>query len=600
MNNKRIRTFYVLALAVILLTTASMSAQINAFQGANELMMTEQSTFLDFLGSTFGPDSSSKLHFTSVIDPKGQSFSFSLDPGSTYMGEPIALSVSGELDSSDQWHVSSSGSYRGSDFTVSSKYISSLSSGFGFQQPPAYNGALSNIYFAQRWNISPTCCWQPFTSTACTDVWSVGGSDYQYCYQVDPNTGAPIPGSAYYQYSQGMVSNGNTFNWAFNGANTGANYFGYIDTRGTSFTDGSQGSSTSVLSPLSVSTTTFFADLGSGANVYNPAEGWQVSGNGALGGSFTAASQFTAAASGGVSRIDIGIGYLSGMNLFNVALYTDDGGLPGNELANWDSLSSQMDIGLCCGVVSLSDISGVSLSAGNNYFLVLQPTDINGTAALAWNKNSQNIMGEQLYSTDGGQTWNSNGQQLLGAFDLLSQPQGIMVPANQFQLSGPASITQIDLGVGYVSGDNFFTVDIFADNAGQPGQLLYESSPTSSGQHFAGCCGLVADAIPGGLSLAAGNYWLVLRPTSLESNTLEQWYRNSTGATGLGLFSLDGGTTWNSAGQQLLGAFDLLAGGETVYSNLGTKDTVYQCCSGLQISGGTLGPKSLVAKGGSK
>ncbi len=32
-------------------------------------------------------------------------------------------------------------------------------------------------------------------------------------------------------------------------------------------------------------------------------------------------------------------------------------------------------------------------------------------------------MGLDLYSTDGGATWNSNGEQPLGAFDILGAPQ---------------------------------------------------------------------------------------------------------------------------------------------------------------------------------
>ena len=585
---------YFLAVAVtVLLAGATMSAQITAFQGANELMMTEQSTFLNFIGSTFGPDPASKLHFSSVVDPNGESFSFSLDPGSTYMGQPIALMVSGELDELDQWHISSSGSYRGTPFTVNSKYISAISSGFGFPHTPAYNGALSNIYFAQHWDINPNCCFNFGNSTACEDIWSQGGLDYQYCYRVDPFSGGPIPESAYYQYSQGMISQGTSYPWGSYGANTGANYWGAVDTRGLSFTDGSPGSSTSVLTPLTVSTSTYFTDLGTGADVYNCCSGWQVSGNGADGGSFVSASQFTAATTGEVSRIEIGIGHLSGPNSFYAALYTDNGGVPGDRLADWTNLTSGLDFRLCCGVVSIPDV-GIALTQGSSYFLVLGPMDINGSTTMGWNQNSQSVTGPELYSKDGGLTWNSNGEQELGAFDVLSQPQGNMVAANQFQLPAAATITQVDLAVGVVSGGDLLTLVIAADDGGKPGQVLYESPQFSSGRQFGTCCDLVQDET-GAIDVPAGNYWLVLRSAS-PSDNLERWNRNSTGMTGLNAFSLDGGITWNSRGEQALGAFDIRSFDSVLYSNLGTGEKVYDCCSGFQVSSGTLGSKSMVAK----
>ena len=54
-------------------------------------------------------------------------------------------------------------------------------------------------------------------------------------------------------------------------------------------------------------------------NVYQCCTGWTVSGTGTIGTSFTAANQFTAMASGSVSEIDIGIGYVTGLNSFYAA-----------------------------------------------------------------------------------------------------------------------------------------------------------------------------------------------------------------------------------------------------------------------------------------
>ena len=164
---------------------------------------------------------------------------------------------------------------------------------------------------------------------------------------------------------------------------------------------------------------TFFTDLGSGSNVYQCCTGWTVSGSGTVGTSFTAANEFTSLLSGSVSQIDLGVGYVTGVNSFYAAIFTDNGGLPGTQLFREDNLSSSTNFGSCCGLVTITGISGLSLTAGQSYFVVLGPESLSATTWEAWNANSQNVNGLDLYSTDGGTTWNSNGTQTLGAFDIL-------------------------------------------------------------------------------------------------------------------------------------------------------------------------------------
>ena len=169
-----------------------------------------------------------------------------------------------------------------------------------------------------------------------------------------------------------------------------------------------------------------FSDLGSGSNVYNCCEGWTVAGSGSIGSYFTAANEFMAGASGAVFQIDIGIGYVEGTNSFFTSLYTANGNEPGTLIQQWNGLSSNTQFGSCCGVVSISGISGVYLTAGTNYFLVIGPTDLTATTWEAWNLNSQGASGLDLYATSGCQNgsgngcqWTSNPDQTLGAFDVL-------------------------------------------------------------------------------------------------------------------------------------------------------------------------------------
>jgi hypothetical protein len=168
---------------------------------------------------------------------------------------------------------------------------------------------------------------------------------------------------------------------------------------------------------------TLYSNLGSGGDVYQCCNGWTVSGTGTIGTSYTQANEFTAMASGSISQIDIGIGYVTGVNSFYAALYTDNGGMPGTEMGRWDNLTSNQSFGGCCGLVSITGITGINLTAGENYFLVLGPENLNDTSWLAWNF-SNSATGLDLYSTDGGTTWNSNGTQPQGAFDIIGGAGG--------------------------------------------------------------------------------------------------------------------------------------------------------------------------------
>jgi hypothetical protein len=165
-----------------------------------------------------------------------------------------------------------------------------------------------------------------------------------------------------------------------------------------------------------IPTNVLFSDLGSGGAVYQPDQGWEVSGTGQTGTSYTTASEFQAASSGSVSQIDIAVGYVRGVNSFYAALYTSAGGLPGTELARWNNLSSTTNFGQCCGVITISGVTGVNLTAGETYFLVLGPMNINDTSWEEWNLNSTGASDTVLYSNDGANTWNSYGQQVIGAF----------------------------------------------------------------------------------------------------------------------------------------------------------------------------------------
>jgi hypothetical protein len=171
---------------------------------------------------------------------------------------------------------------------------------------------------------------------------------------------------------------------------------------------------------------TFFSDLGTGSNVYNCCDGWTMGGTGTLGSYVYDANEFMAGATGNISQIDIGLGYVTGENSFFVALYSSNNNLPGNLLGQWNDLSSSTTFGQCCGLVSITGITGISLTAGQDYFLVIGPENTNSTLWAAWNVNSTNQSGLLLQAGSGcaeggaaGCNWNSYSNSTLGAFDVL-------------------------------------------------------------------------------------------------------------------------------------------------------------------------------------
>jgi len=179
--------------------------------------------------------------------------------------------------------------------------------------------------------------------------------------------------------------------------------------------------------PLAADTAVLFSDLGPpGGYVYDAVIGWAVAGSGSnvLSRSSTVANLFAVAGSGSlsVSEIDLAVGNVTPYaNTFFATIWTDSTGLPGIQVADayW-STSTSATFGTCCGLVSLTDITGVNLTGGDQYFMILGPLSVSDTSFNGWNDNNQGATGLDLYSRNGGSTWVSNGTVTIGAFDVLS------------------------------------------------------------------------------------------------------------------------------------------------------------------------------------
>jgi hypothetical protein len=164
---------------------------------------------------------------------------------------------------------------------------------------------------------------------------------------------------------------------------------------------------------------TLYSNLGTGTSVYNCCAGWTVSGSGYIGTSFIAANEFQVTTSGSVTEIDIAVGLVVGPDSFYVNIDADNSGKPGSVLASFTNLTSNgNNFGTCCTLTSITGISGLNLTAGTNYWLVVGPSSTTAQTWEAWNF-SNSATGNDDYSTDGGQTWVQQGNQSQGAFQIL-------------------------------------------------------------------------------------------------------------------------------------------------------------------------------------
>jgi PEP-CTERM motif len=185
--------------------------------------------------------------------------------------------------------------------------------------------------------------------------------------------------------------------------------------------------------PLMAGPTTLFSDLGPPGNVYNCCTGWTVAGTGTLGTSFTSANLFTVGGSGNfsVDQIDIAESFVVPPDTFYASIWTDNGGLPGTQVAGafWNNLVTTEPAGSCCNLVTIGGISGVTLTGGQSYFIVLGPVSLTDASWTVFDWNNQGVNGLDLFSTDGGSSWTSNGTgNPLGAFDVIGHQGGGTTP----------------------------------------------------------------------------------------------------------------------------------------------------------------------------
>lgn len=174
---------------------------------------------------------------------------------------------------------------------------------------------------------------------------------------------------------------------------------------------------------MSANAATIYSNLGAG-NSYDSATGWTVSGTTAPVGFQTLAQGFAALGDFDIEQIDIGFGLVSGTNSARVSLWTDSSGVTGSQLGSWDVSGIPTFGSTSTGLVTISGITGISVTSGMNYFLKIEAL-VSDTWA-GWNWNNTGATG--LLLADQGSGWTSNPDQILGAFDILGDGSVTDVP----------------------------------------------------------------------------------------------------------------------------------------------------------------------------
>jgi hypothetical protein len=113
-----------------------------------------------------------------------------------------------------------------------------------------------------------------------------------------------------------------------------------------------------------------------GYNIMGPASGI---GEQWMGAAFTPHTNHT------VTKISVAVGYSQGTtNGAVLSLRLDNNGVPGTTLKGW-TLSALPVFGTCCALVEASDLSGIPISGGQQYWVVLKTNTSQLDTVDAWN-----------------------------------------------------------------------------------------------------------------------------------------------------------------------------------------------------------------------
>ncbi|HEY2446691.1 MAG TPA: choice-of-anchor R domain-containing protein [Rhizomicrobium sp.] len=152
---------------------------------------------------------------------------------------------------------------------------------------------------------------------------------------------------------------------------------------------------------------TIFSNL---ASKYPKGEYWCCTGYNVMGsqsgnGEQWMAAAFTPTADHTVTKIEVGAGWSQGTNGIVVSLNKDSNGAPGAALKTWN-VSNLGIFGTCCALVVKSDKSGIPVSAGKQYWVVLSTNGNELDTVDAWNVDDTDQVDSATLASFTGSQWN--------------------------------------------------------------------------------------------------------------------------------------------------------------------------------------------------
>lgn len=121
------------------------------------------------------------------------------------------------------------------------------------------------------------------------------------------------------------------------------------------------------------------------------------------------AAAFTPAADHTVTQIEVAVGYSQqGTNGVVLSLNSDNNGVPGKALKTWNA-SGLPRFGTCCVLLVKSDSSGIPVSAGKQYWVVLSTNRHESDTVDGWNVIDSNQLDAATVATFPGTNnkWNA-------------------------------------------------------------------------------------------------------------------------------------------------------------------------------------------------
>jgi hypothetical protein len=127
--------------------------------------------------------------------------------------------------------------------------------------------------------------------------------------------------------------------------------------------------------------------------------GYNIMGPGQSLGAQWMAAVFTPGADHTVTRIEVAVGYSQqGTNGVVLSLNRDNNGVPGTALKTWNA-SGLPRFGDCCTLVVKSDTSGIPVSAGKQYWVVLSTNNNEKDTVDGWNVTDTNQVDSATVAT---------------------------------------------------------------------------------------------------------------------------------------------------------------------------------------------------------